>query len=156
MTARPSGSSSPVTSWADRCAAESLVHFQDSLDYLHSLDHSTRNNRQSAVNALLISDTAPESSIARKLLEEFPPPVIQSSTDLAAPWTVAPPRYRESGGPRWSSLTGSIGMLRRRLMARLAVGRTSPTGFHLEPLHGLHLWTQRARTELRGFPHPVL
>jgi hypothetical protein len=101
-----------------------------SFEDLRSLDHAPAMTIN-LPTSLLIADTA-ANSIARRLLQEFPPPVIQSDTSLVAPYTVAPPVTVN----RWTALERFDGVSSggaERLMARLAVGQTSEPDFIWSP-----------------------
>lgn len=101
-----------------------------SFEYLHSQDHA-----QAATfnlpTTLLLASTAPD-SIARSLLQEFPPPVIPSSTSLVAPYIVAQPVTVN----RWTALERFDGLSQggaQRLMLRLAAGQTAQPDFIWSP-----------------------
>ncbi len=101
-----------------------------SFEYLRSLSHS----QPMTINlptSLLLASTAPN-SIARQLLQEFPPPAIPSTTSLAAPYVVAPPVTVN----RWTALErfdGLNGSGTERFMGRLAIGQTSEPDFIWSP-----------------------
>lgn len=101
-----------------------------SFEYLSSLDHS----QPITVNlptTLLASVTATD-SIARRLLDDFPAPIIPSTTSLAAPYTVAPPVQVN----RWTALERFDGLSdggKERFTARLAAGQTTEPDFIWTP-----------------------
>jgi hypothetical protein len=101
-----------------------------SFDYLHSQDHSPAVTIN-LPTSLLIASTAAD-SIARKLLQQFPPPVIQSDTRLAAPFVVEQPVTVN----RWTALERFDSLSRggtERVMARLAVAQSSQPDFIWSP-----------------------
>ncbi len=101
-----------------------------SFEYLHSRDH-TQAVTMNLPTTLLVADTAPD-SIARNLLTEFPPPVIQSNIALAAPYVIAPPVTVN----RWTALQRFDGLNQggtERFMVRLAAGQTVEPDFIWSP-----------------------
>ncbi len=101
-----------------------------SFEYLSSLDHA-QPVTMNLPTTLLVSATAAD-SIARRLLEGFPGPVLPSTTSLAAPYTVAAPVQVN----RWTALERFDGLSEsgaERFTARLAAGQTTEPDFIWSP-----------------------